>query len=804
MNHYQAVPQEGGGEEIDLNEIRLILQRHWRRIAWCAGAAAVLAMLYVLFAAPQFAITGSLYLGDARPSAPAGQQESGLNFLSDFQAVSDINTQVELIKSKGLVEQAILESGLNAPVRAVDAPGMPFWKWLIFYGRNVAAFAPQPGDLRAVDATIDDARGPVVFKILVGDNGNYRITKTGNWFAAGQIVLSGQLGQPAAGGGLSLLLKPSVGGIEPAAGRVFVLKVMPAAAVQDILQNGGGFTVLAGGVLANPTKIANLQLLAADPYAGADFVNQLMSDFISSQASWNNQAASATQDFISQQLAGIHESLSTADQKLAAYQAQTGILDVPENAKAVIGQLSQYEVQRTSLQLQQEALQQLAAEIKHPQGRLNPYLLSQAGDSVLGQLTTSLAAEETKLQTLQSQFTADAPDVQAEQASVDEIEASIRSVVGNELATANNNLAALDAVIAQLNTQLSGMPAESLQVISLTRASQVYGQIYVLLMQKEEEAEVSKAASIVDTRVITPADIPLRAAAPKVMVVMAASIMLGLFAGVAFVLVQRALSTRMQSEEDVRRLVRLPVYGVIPRREEAKAAQLMMPHAQSSFAEALRLLRGNIQRSGTQKTSHVLLLSSAGVDDGKTTIAINLAKTLADGGKRVILVDADLHHGRIQEALHCDPSAGLTEWLVTMNRPQIVAAPGQRFMVLAAGVLPPNASELLSEPYLANIIANLRAEFDYVVIDSPPLPAVSDGMILGEQADLILSVVMIGHTSRRVLAMHNELLSGLGRRHGIIINGVIDDAYGYGYGYGYSEPEPLGAVAKFRRLLERA
>jgi capsular exopolysaccharide synthesis family protein len=641
------------------------------------------------------------------------------------------------------------------------------------------------------------------FKILIGENGSYTIAKDGGWFGSSPVLVNGQLGKPAAGGGLSLLLKPAVGDIAPLAGRVFRLKVTSASAVQEILQNSGSFTVMAGGVVADPTKIANLQFLTPNPYAGSAFINQLMNDFIASQVSWNNQAASVTQDFIAQQLAQLHASVADADQKLAAYQARTGILNIPENAKIILGQLSQYEVQKTNLALQQKALQQLDAEITHPLARLNPYLLSQTGDSVLGQLTVNLTAEETKLQALQSQFTADAPDVQTEQANVDEIEAAIRSVIGNELASTNHNLAALDAVIEQLNVQLRVMPAESLQVIALTRASDVYGQIYVLLMQKEEEAEVSKAASIVDTRIVTPADIPLRAAAPKMMVILVAGVLLGFTGSVAFLLIQRSLSTRMQSEEEIRRLVRLPVYGVIPRRDEAKKENpILIPHPQTAFAEALRLLRGNIQRSGTQKSSHVLLLSSAGVDDGKTTIAVNLAKTFADAGKRVILVDADLHHGRIHELLHCGPSAGLTEWLVTMNKPQINEVPGQRFMMLAAGLLPPNASELLSEPYLSNIISNLRAEFDYVVIDSPPLPAVADGMVLGEQADLILSVVMIEHTGRRALAMHNELLSKLDCRHGIIINGVEDESYGYGYGYG--ELEPAGAMSKFRRLMERA
>jgi tyrosine-protein kinase Etk/Wzc len=808
MDVSDAVPEiNANGQDMAFGEALLTLRRHWRRIALSMAVTIGLALAYVLFTAPQFMIGGSLYLGDARSTAPAGAASSGLSFLSDFQAISDINTQVDLIKSKALVERAILESGLNAPVRPAGQLRMSYWAWSLLHGQAVDAYAPKPGDLVAADAVLAAASAtPQKLEIEIGDGGTYRITQPGGWFGEPVTVLDGVLGQPASGGGLSLILKPAVNGAPPAQGTRFSLKVTTAAAVAERLQKTGAFTVLAGGTVANPTKIANLQYFSPNPYTGAAFINQLMTDFTASQLSWNNQAASATQSFIAQQLAGIRASLSEADQKLSAYQSSTGIIDVPENAKAMINELAQYEMQRTTLQLQQEALRRLNAEIAHPTGTLNPYLLSQTGDSVLGQLATSLAAEQTKLDTLQSQFTADAPDVQAEQAAVARIKSSIRSVAGNELDTTSDSLNQLNDLISAFNAKLRAMPAESLQVIALTRASDVYGQIYVLLMQKEEEAEVSKAAAIGDTRIVTPAEIPLRAAAPKVFITMGAAMMMGLFIGIALVLGQRSLSSRFQSEDDIRRLVHLPVYGLIPRQTEITArTAILPPHPQNPFTEPVRMLQGNIIRSAAPQASRVILLTSAGVDDGKTTIAVNLAKILADSGKRVVLVDGDLHRGRLHQSLRSSLEAGgLTEWLVTMNRPQMTFAPGQRFTLLTTGILPPNPSELIHEPYMANIITSLRAEFDYVVIDSPPLPAVADGMALGELADLILSVVMVGHTSRHAFALHNELLGRLGRRHGIIINGTANDAYAYGYGYGYGMAQDVSMAGRLLRLLERA
>ena len=767
-------------DEIDLGEIGLNLRRHWRKIGALTILATLIALAVALLAVPKFSVAGSLYLGDARPTPPS-DQSGPLDYLSDFQSVSDINTQIELISSQAMVETAILESGFNATVAAEGGGTMAYWRWRMLDRRGVNAFAPRPGDLEALDARFSNPRDhAVTFDVDVDENGRYRLSCHCGWFAASRPVLAGVLGRPASGGGLSLLLKPAVDGVVPLPGAHFVMRVTPAAAVEERLRNDRLLMVAAGGTLSNPTKLANLQLLTSDPYRGRMLVNQLMTDFIASQISWKTEAASTTEGFIASQLDQVKKSLASADQKLAAYQSQTGIIDVPENAKSAIGLASQYQTQRAALQLQQQALQQLSGEIAHPTGTVNPYLISQSNDPALAQLAGTLADAEDKLQTLQVQFTGGSPDVEVQQALVDRIEQSIRSVVGNDLAQATNNLQNMDSQITQLNTQFKNMPEQSLQVVALTRASDVFGQIYVLLMQKQAEAEVSKAVTIADTRMVTPAEVPLHATEPRVFIILGVGFCIGLFGSVAAILGQHALSGRFLSDTEIRRAVNVPVYGSIP---EVKTldTDVFPINRQTPFAEAFRLLRSAIYRSATAQGARVVLVTSASEDDGKTTVSLNLAKALADDGKRVILIDADLHVGRIHDMVGVDPSSGLTEWLVTMKKPAFVQAEAQRFMILPAGVLPPNPTELLNEPYFTEIVAALRAEFDYVVIDSAPLPVTSDAMTLGPHADLVLTVVMVGHTKKRVLEVHREMLASLERRQGVVINGVPGNKYGYGY-----------------------
>lgn len=798
-------------DEIDIADILRSLGRQWRKIAVVTVIITAIAIYDVMTAAPQFTVTGSVYLGDltGEPSA-AGALSSGSNFITDFASLDDIDTQVALIQSTSLLKQAILETGLNAVIVPEDRPRLSFWRWRYLYGQSIDAFAPQPGDLRVLDGVIaNPGTGGIGYDVVFGKDGHYTVQSGGGMMSSPYTVLSGVIDQPASGGGIAFIIKPAVDGAIPPAGSKYSLAIEQAKSLAYAFQ-GKPLTVAAGGTQTSETNIANLTFVWDNPFEAQRFVSQLMTDFTATQLEWKTQAASATESFVADQLNKISASLASANKDLATYQSKTGILDVPANANLVITQLAQYEEQLASVQLQREALKQLSASMSQRGSGLNPYLVSQSGDAAIALLAGQLATGEATLQADRVEFTGNAPQIQALNAQIAEIETSIATIVANDEAAATRQVANITAQIAAYRSKIRNMPSEGLQVLALTQASQVYGQLYVLLMQKEEDAEVSKAATIVNTRIISPAEIPLGATRPRPASTIPAGLFLGLFAGIALVLAQRVISGTFQSDDDIRRSVHLPVYGLVPRLSRREAARgVLSDRPQSPFSEALRLLRSNLYQSASGRQSKVILITSASSGDGKTTVATNLAKFIADDGKKVLLIDGDLHRGRMHEMLKINQTPGLTEWIVTTDRPNLQPIEGQRFLVLPTGTFPPNPSELLNEQLLVDIFNILRAEFDYVIVDCPPLPAVSDTIALGQNADLVLSVVLIDHTSRRAFMVHNETIATLDRRHGIIINGVIGSVYGYGYsydgyGYGYGdEPEPRTVVGKTWKTLTK-
>lgn len=761
----------------EIGDILSSIRRRWKFVA-CVTALCFLAALYlVLTATPKFTLNGAMYLGEG-----AGQQANNDNsFLTDFQNSSNVNTEVSLLESQALVERAILETGLNAQVNPLPVKPMTFWRWKFLYARSIDAFGPKPGALVAQDASIaDPGSGGANVLLTFGQNGAFTAVGKGGWASAPPASFSGQLGEPVSSAGISFVLKSSIPGDVPKPGSKYALAIQPAKAVAQGLQ-GQALTIAAGGGPDSATQVADIRLLWNNPYQGAVFLNQLMQDFMGLQLSWNTESASDTENFVDSELAKVRTQMQQADQALAAYQAKTGMVDVSANAQTTISELSQYEVQRTALLLRQKALSELLQTI-HASHHSNPYLISEINDPVLSSLATALASSEAQLSNQRATFTGAAPEVQSQSASVGSLETSVRELITNDQASAEENLENIDAVIADLQSKLKVMPAESLQVDALTRASDVASRLYVMLMQKDEEAEVSKAGTIVGSRIVSPAEVPLGATTPKATLMLLAGLVFGLLLSSAWVLAQRAFSGRFQSYDEVRRYVPAEVYGMVPMVPRLERQAPMLTHeTQTPFSESIRMLRMNLYHNFSVEGAKVICLTSAEVADGKSTVAVNLARFLAEDGKRTVIVDADLHQGKLDAILGVRRTPGLTDYVLEKHGLITYAVPEQKFYSVPSGTPASDPSELLNRERLGGLFDELRRDFDYIIVDCPPLPVVSDTLTLLKFADLVLSVVYVERTSRRNFALHLAALRAQPCQHGVIINGVFfaDSVYGY-------------------------
>jgi tyrosine-protein kinase Etk/Wzc len=777
----------------DVSQFVHTLRRRARAVLILTALTGTAALLHALFATPQFTAQGALYLGETEQAgANAGGSDGTVNLFA-YSTQSDVETQIELLTTGTLIERSILETGLNTTLRPVGKPPLTYWRWQFFDGGNTSSFLPGPQSLQVVNATLTGH-----YRLETGPDNSYRLYAAGGFFRPAKPVLTGTIGQMERTPAGTLLVRfaqpdedsAAPSNLETPTGAPVEVKPnlsynLDIVAPDKLAKNltGGALSVNAGGPPTQPTKLATLQFRWSDPYQAKLFVNQMMNDYIATQLQWKTEAASVTESFVTNQLSNVSQQLAQADRTLADYQAQTGIIDPQQSAQAAVTQMSELQRQRGTVILQLQALQNMRSMISAGGNSVNQYLISEADDPLLTALTTSLAQTQVKLSELDAEYTQGAPDVAIQQAQVTALRASIKSLIRNDVEAAHQNLTDIDRLIASYSDPLKDQPAEALKVDTLKRTADQLGQLDDLLTQKAEQAQISEAATIIDTRIVTPSQLPLDSTSPRLVLTVIVGALAGFIAGVALVFTQHGFSGRYESEEQIRRAVAIPVYGAVPRQDTALTGSashnaLSLPGSFNAFSEAFQLIKRNIYRHTDTSRATTILVISANPQDGKTTIAANLAESLAEDGKRVLLLNCDIYVSRLQCLTNLVDVAGLTDWIRTGERPALQRWPGAKFHVLPAGRAWSAYKERLSEPALTTIIKTLATEFDYLILDSPPLPIVSDGLLLGSFADLILSVINVSHTIRRAFELHKELIDTLDKPHGLIINGADVASYG--------------------------
>ncbi len=778
-------------DEIDLGLLWRALRHRWRFIVTTTLVAGALALLLVLFSRPVFQASGSLYLGDVNAKGggmpTSGLAGAGLSMLfGGLLGGSGVDTQVQILDSRDLVVRAIEVSGLNTQVWPGDSDtpsSIREWSWRL-HGKRRNQYAPGPKGLWAQNADVaDPGLEKTLLHIRFATGGHYRIVNS-----TGQTVLEGRLDQAAVGQGLRLRLRVTRPGFVPAASAVYGLRIERARHLYLGLQKKGLYSVAAaagGGNSSQPTLVVNLNFKDHNPYRAQRFLAALMEAYMAQNLRWSTEQAGTAYQYLNGQLNKIRHALENADQKLANYKKKTGIVAITADAKAMILQMAQYQTQRSAAELRLYNLQQIAASLEEPGTHIDRYLLSSVDDKVLVGLSLQLAAAQNKLASLTPQYTDQSPQVIEVRSQMQRVQTSIRALVRNQSALAKKQLADLDTLIARFEQRLKKLPQAELQVVTLTRSSEVLGQIYMFLLQKQEEAALQKAGTVTNNRILDHAEAADKPISPVARTDFALGIFLGLFLGISWVLGKTLLTPGFRSEDELHQAYPdLAGYALLTHYHRDQTRPTFEPAAaRSSFGEAIRLLRSNIylsQRAGRDKT---WMITSAAPGDGKSTVCYELAIVLAGDGKKVLLVDADIRKPHGHEMLSTPQTPGLSDVLAGRHgwREAIHRVERFCFDLLPAGMVPPNPADLMSSTRLSEVITELGAAYDYVLFDTPPFPLVGDALLIAQHIERTLTVVRLGRTPRRALAEHLRRLPMMG----FVLNDLGNEDGGYGYGYGY-------------------
>ncbi|HGF5001952.1 TPA: polysaccharide biosynthesis tyrosine autokinase [Vibrio parahaemolyticus] len=356
----------------------------------------------------------------------------------------------------------------------------------------------------------------------------------------------------------------------------------------------------------------------------------------------------------------------------------------------------------------------------------------------------------------------------------------------------------------RLNKQVQKLPKTQREVLRMTRDVEVNQQIYIQLLNKVQELNIIKAGTVGNVRILDSAQSFSKPIKPKKALIVVLATLLGGMAGVAFVLIRAAFHRGVETPDQIEQ-IGIPVYASVPKsiqqlefasklkRNKSKGNNELVLLAEANPAdlsiEALRSLRTSLHFAMMEAKNNVLMISGPAPSIGKTFVSTNFAAVAAKTGQKVLLIDADMRKGYLQQCFGLRWDNGLSEYLSGKVAPSniIKSTSIDNLNVVTRGQVPPNPSELLMHPRFKSFIDDMSTEYDLVIIDTPPVLAVTDPSIVGALAGTTLMVARFDQTTLKEI----EVARGRFEQSGVEVKGVIlnavekkaSNSYGYGYGY---------------------
>ncbi|PXW22825.1 polysaccharide biosynthesis tyrosine autokinase [Paraburkholderia caballeronis] len=701
-------------------------------IGWLIGIAAAvvaIAVFYCYVAKPVYSADTQVRVEPADYTSQAlTQTQTGASITSGSSGSLPTDAEIQMIKSRSVVEPVVKQFHLNFSVTPVTVPvlgnlanrlatpGTPSRPWL---GLGSFAWGGEVVNVDAVDVAPELEGRKLTLTAL--DDGRYVVSGPD-----GARLLEGRVGEAAQGGGVSLLVSRLVA--RPGT-RFTVVRMNDLDAIT------GFQSAIQVQEQGKQTGVIGISLEDTDPARAADIANALAQSYLREHVATKQADASKMLDFLRSEQPRLKRDLENAEAALTAYQSKSGSINASDEAKIYLEGSVQYEQQISAMQLQIASMLQRFGD-EHP-----------------------------------------------------------------VIVAARQQLAQLEGERQKFDTRFRDLPATEVKAVQLQRDAKVAEDIYVLLLNRIQELSVQRVGTGGNVHIVDSAMRPGQPSKPKRVLIVSAAALLGLILGTGFVLLRRNMFKGIVDAEQIERSFHLPVYGLVPLSSEQAALEKRGPAPGGSrlrevlansrprdlTVESLRSLRTSLQFSMMDAKNRVIVLTGSVPGVGKSFLTANLAVLLAHSGKRVLMIDGDMRRGALERYLGGPQEGGFSELLsgqIALDE-AIRSTEIDNLHFVSCGRRPPNPSELLMSPRLGQYLDGLSKRYDVLLIDTPPVLAVTDAAIIGGHAGSTFLVLRSGmHSEGEIADTLKRLRSAGVNVQGGIFNAVPQRArnsYGYGY-----------------------
>lgn len=547
------------------------------------------------------------------------------------------------------------------------------------------------------------------------------------------------------------------------------------------------------------SRLVDVKYQSTDPQLATQIANTLSKVYIDQNLEYKFLASQEASAWLSDRLKDQRAAVESAELALQKYREQNDAISLEDRENITVQKLADLNAAVTrakTTRIEKEALYNQLRASQNNQAQLDtfPAIL---GNQFIQQLKGQLADLQRQKAQLAEKFGEQHPEMIKTTSAIQNTQAKLDSEVRKVVQSVKSEY---DAAVAQEQSLTAALNQQKSEALSMNKKAIDYGvlerdvesnkQLYNSLMQRAKETGVAGELRTSNIRVVDAAEVPQRPSSPNRRLNLLAAIFGGALFAVALAFGFEYMDSRIKSPDEIKAHLGLPHLGMLPLMPESTEGKYVRldTAVPANFSEAFRVLRTNVLFSSASEGGQTVLVTSTGPGEGKSLVAGNLAMSLAQAGRRVLLIDADLRKPKVHTVYQIDQEPGLSNVMVGNSKASeaVKKSPVPGLWVLPAGRIPPNPAELLGAQRFADFLGSLKTHFDWIVIDSPPVMAVADASVIASLATGVLFVVGAEMTSRYAARRAVEQIeSSRGRFFGAVLNRVDLERNAYYYSQYY-------------------
>lgn len=791
---------------LSFKELYLLCISKWKWFVISIACCLLLAVVYLLKTAPVYTRQATLLIKEDTKNGSSISSEIGqFSDMGLFTSSSNVNNELSTIQSPSMILETVRRLNLE-----IDCFQKGFFYDKTLYGLDNPVTITITG-MRDKDACS--------FDLKVDKDGAIHLSDCKfNDVDTIRTEYSGKLNVPVSTDFGKVLVTKAPGFNKYIAEQDIDLKVVRTDFTSAVEAYE---TKLSASLADKKATIIDLSFEDISIQRAEDFLNTLISVYNESWLKDKNQIAVSTSRFIDERLQVIQKELGDVDNDISTYKSSNLIPDAESAAGVYLQQASDANTELIKLRNELYIARYIQNFISNEKN--NNQLLpanSGIGNASIEKQIADYDEKVLQRNSLVSNSSTSNPLVQDLDKQLASMRSSILTAVSNQVRALNTQISGYSADQAATNSRIASGPTQAKYLLPKERQQKVKESLYLYLLQKREENELSQAFTAYNTRVICAPmgkDKPTSPVHSKIYFI---AFFIGLLIPVVLIVIQENLDTRIRGRKDIESLT-MPFLGELPqygkrktkmwlerlglakkRKEDERSYLVVQDRNRNVINEAFRVIRSNVELMMNDPNKKVIVMSSVNSGSGKTFIVGNLAAAFAIKHKRVVIVDLDLRKASTSKYVG-DPHHGVTDYLIERidDWHKVIKQPEgySNYDIIPVGVMPPNPAELLFSPRLDKMIQELRQEYDYVFIDCPPIGVVADASVIVRHADLTIFVVRAGLLEREMLPeIERYYTEKKVPNMALLLNGTeavgkgyprYGYHYGYGYGYGYTSDD---------------